>query len=335
MLPNLKKSSLLWIQVPFYLVSLLYTTMRCVRRESIDLIHAHWVIPQGIVARMVQSFTGRPTVVTIHGGDVFAFRGKMARWIKRFALSRVAACTANSAYTRLQIMNALDRIPVRVVPMGVDLTAFPSARDTSVRAELRISGEMVLFVGRLVQKKGVHDLLAAMHYVLERFPETTLVVIGDGSQRKKLEDLASKLGIARSVRFLGKLPHAQLPRFYATADLFVGPSVVDGSGDTEGLGVVFLEAAAAGLAMIGTSVGGIADILIHDATGLIVEPGSPMELADAISRLLKDSGLRLRLGAAARSRVLQQFSWTYVAKEFSNLFEGILHRNCADVSSSQ
>ena len=126
---------------------------------------------------------------------------------------------------------------------------------------LGVDAEMILFVGRLVEKKGVHNLLAAMQRVLKSSPKATLVLVGDGTQRHDLERMAERLEIAGSVRFLGKLPHEQLPEYYAAADLFVGPSVVDRSGDTEGLGVVFIEAASAGLAMVGTSVGGISDVL--------------------------------------------------------------------------
>ena len=185
---------------------------------------------------------------------------------------------------------------------------------------------MILFVGRLVEKKGVHNLLGAMQRVLQKFPNATLVVVGDGTQRPELERMAERLGITRAVRFLGKLPHDQLPEYYAAADLFVGPSVVDRSGDTEGLGVVFIEAASAGLAMVGTSVGGISDVLIHDVTGLAVEPDQPEALADAIERLLGDEVLRSRLGAAARQHVLSQFSWSQVAARFSSVFSEVLER---------
>ena len=139
--------------------------------------------------------------------------------------------------------------------------------------------------------------------------------------------MVERLGIARAVRFLGKLPHDQLPKYYAAADLFVGPSVVDRSGDTEGLGVVFIEAASAGLAMVGTSVGGISDVLVHDVTGLAVEPDQPEVLAVAIERLLSDEALRSRLGAAARQHVLSQFSWSQVAARFSSVFSEVLERS--------
>lgn len=327
MLPNLKKSLLLWVQVPFYLGSLLWSILKLIRTEAVDLIHAHWVVPQGIVTGLVRMLVRAPVVLTVHGGDIFAFRGGTGRIFKRFALRHASVCTANSAFTRDQILQTCSHIPVNIVPMGVDLSAFhPARKDPLLRDRLAVGGEMVLFVGRLVEKKGAHHLLTAMRQVLESFPKATLVLVGDGTQRRELEGMAERLGIARSVRFLGKLPHEQLPEYYAAADLFVGPSVVDSSGDTEGLGVVFIEAAAAGLAIVGTSVGGISDVLIHESTGIAVPPESPADVAGAIERLLGNSDLRQRLGAAARQHALSQFSWDHVAARFSGVFEAILKR---------
>jgi glycosyltransferase involved in cell wall biosynthesis len=325
MLPNLKQSLLLWFQVPFYLASLFASVLRAIHRDSIDVINAHWVVPQGIVTRLVQMFSPVPVVLTVHGGDIFAFQGRIGRWLKRMALKRAGACTANSAFTREQILQLCPTADVSIVPMGVDVAAFePKLKNLSLRRNLRVEAEMILFVGRLVEKKGVHNLLAAMQRVLRNFPKATLVLVGDGTQRHELEQMAQRLKIAGSVRFLGKLPHAQLPQYYAAADLFVGPSVVDRSGDTEGLGVVFIEAASAGLAMVGTSVGGISDVLIHDVTGIAVEPDQPEALADAIERLLSDEPLRRRLGEAARQHALSQFSWSQVAERFSGVFLKVL-----------
>jgi len=211
--------------------------------------------------------------------------------------------------------------------MGVDVTEFePRQPNLSLRRKLGVVSEMILFVGRLVEKKGVHNLLAAMQQVLKKFPKATLVLVGDGTQRHELERMAERLEIAGAVRFLGKLPHEQLPEYYAAADLFVGPSVVDRSGDTEGLGVVFIEAASAGLAIVGTSVGGISDVLIHEVTGIAVEPDQPEALANAIERLLRDEALRRRLGEAGRQHALSQFSWSQVAARFSGVFRNVLAR---------
>jgi len=209
--------------------------------------------------------------------------------------------------------------------MGVDVTEFePKQRNVDVRRKLGVDAEMILFVGRLVEKKGVHNLLSAMQQVLRKSPKATLVLVGDGTQRQELERMAERFEIAGSVRFLGKLPHEHLPEYYAAADLFVGPSVVDRSGDTEGLGVVFIEAASAGLAIVGTSVGGISDVLIPEVTGIAVEPDQPEALANAIERLLGDEPLRRRLGEAARQHALRRFSWSQVAERFSDVFRRAL-----------
>ena len=325
MLPNLKQSVLLWFQVPFYLANLFGSLLRTVRKESIDVINAHWVVPQGIVTRLVQSFLSVPVVLTVHGGDIFAFQGLVGRFLKKWALTRADACTANSAFTRGQLLRLCPSAEVGIVPMGVDVTDFePKQRNVLLRRKLGVGAEMILFVGRLVEKKGVHNLLAAMQQVLKKSPHATLVLVGDGTQRHELERMAERLEIAGSVRFLGKLPHEQLPEYYAAADVFVGPSVVDRSGDTEGLGVVFIEAASAGLAIVGTSVGGISDVLIHEVTGIAVEPDQPEALANAIERLLGDEPLRQRLGAAARQHALSQFSWSQVAGRFSSIFRRVL-----------
>ena len=325
MLPNLKQSVLLWFQVPFYLASLFGSVLQTVRKESIDIINAHWVVPQGIVTRLVQSFLPVPVVLTVHGGDIFAFQGRVGRLLKRLALRGADACTANSAFTRGQLLQLCPSAEVSIVPMGVDVTEFePKQRNVDVRRKLGVDAEMILFVGRLVEKKGVHNLLSAMQQVLRKSPQATLVLVGDGTQRQELERMAERLEIAGSVRFLGKLPHEHLPEYYAAADLFVGPSVVDRSGDTEGLGVVFIEAASAGLAIVGTSVGGISDVLIPEVTGIAVEPDQPEALANAIERLLGDEPLRRRLGEAARQHALRRFSWSQVAERFSDVFRRAL-----------
>lgn len=324
-LPNLKQSLLLWFQVPFYLANLFAAILHAVRKEPIDVINAHWVVPQGVVTRLVQTFSPVPVVLTVHGGDIFAFQGLLGRLLKRLVLRRADACTANSAFTRGQLLQLCPAADVSIVPMGVDVTEFePRQPNLSLRRKLGVGAEMILFVGRLVEKKGVHNLLAAMQRVLKRFPNATLVLVGDGTQRPELERTSERLEIAGAVRFLGKLPHEQLPEYYAAADLFVGPSVVDRSGDTEGLGVVFIEAASAGLAIVGTSVGGISDVLIHEVTGIAVEPDQPEALADAIERLLCDEALRRRLGEAARQHALSQFSWSQVAARFSSVFRRVL-----------
>ena len=142
MLPNLKQSQLLWFQVPFYLANLFVSVLRAVRRESIDVINAHWVVPQGIVMRLVQRFSPVPVVLTVHGGDIFAFQGFAGRLLKRLALRRAEACTANSTFTRGQLLQLCPSAEVSIVPMGVDVTEFePKQPNLILRRSMGVDAE--------------------------------------------------------------------------------------------------------------------------------------------------------------------------------------------------
>ena len=318
-LPNLRKSVILWLQVPFYLASMWYSVLKLLRTQSIDLIHVHWVLPQGIIAGLVRVFSKIPILITVHGSDIFSFRGKLAICLKKFSLRQASAITANSMFTS-SIVRRLDRnIPVNVVPMGVDTDEFnPDRTNPRIREKLGIEGPMILFVGRLVEKKGVQHLLKAMPGVLKNFPKAVLVIIGDGSQKAKLKKLVKTMEISQSVCFLGTLSHSQLPEYYAEADVFVGPSEV------EGLGVVFLEASASGLPLVGTAIGGTADILLDEFTGIKVETENKVALSRAILRILRDDDLNQRLSKNAREHAVKNFSWPRVAFRFAEVFNEIL-----------
>jgi len=329
-LTNLRQSPFLWLQVPLFVCSMFFHSARLIRREKIDLVHAHWALPQGLVGGILQRLLNVPVVLTVHGGDAFAFRGRIGGAFKRLALRNVAACTANSDSTQREIRKYEPALDVKLIPMGVDADHFhPKSFEQSLRQELGIQGEMILFVGRLVEKKGVHHLLNSMPAVIGAFPQAVLVIVGDGTQRAELERSAQRLGIKSSVRFLGKIPNEDLPKYYAAAHVFVGPSVVDKFGDTEGLGIVFLEAAASQLAMIGTSVGGISDVLIDRVTGTQISPNDSDQMAHEITRLLRNPELRNRLGQRARQHVEENFSWKQVASSFTALFQEVIERSQA------
>ncbi len=319
MLPNLRKSGILWLQVPLYLVSMWYSVLKLLRTQSIDLIHVHWVLPQGIIAGLVRIFSKIPILLTVHGSDIFSFNGKLAIFLKKFSLRQASAITANSIFTSSLVKNLDRNVPIDVVPMGVDTDEFnPNRKNPKIREELGIEGPMILFVGRLVENKGVQHLLQAMPSVLKIFPNAVLVIIGDGSQKGKLKKLVETMKLSQSVYFLGTLSHSQLPEYYAEADVFVGPSEV------EGLGVVFLEASSSGLPLVGTAIGGTADILLDGFTGIKVDTENAVELSRAIVRILRDDELSQRLSKNARDHAVKNFSWPRVAFRFAEVFNEIL-----------
>jgi glycosyltransferase involved in cell wall biosynthesis len=319
-IPNLKQSPWLWLEVPFYFASMFWRSCRLLQRLPVDVICAHWILPQGVVAAAIRRFYKVPLMVTAHGSDMSSFEGRLGSALKRFVLSRVKSCSANSQYTSRQINLILPQLPVEVIPMGVDPGEFRTEKKSTVRKTLGIGGEFLLFVGRLVQEKGPLYLLKALPPVLEKFPRTLLVLAGGGTQRRELEHLAEDLGITHAVRFLGRIPHQELACYYSAADVFVGPSLV------EGLGIVFLEAAASGLPIVGSRVGGVSDILIDGVTGIEVEPANSGQLANAIIRLLDNPELRRTLANNARQHVEQHFTWKQVALRFDRLLRETMQR---------
>lgn len=322
---NLRERPLLWLQVPFFVMAMAWALFRAVRRAPRPLlVHAHWIIPQGIVATIIGMALRVPVVVTLHGADAFSFNHAPVTTIKRFCLNRCTAWTANTQATANAVMRDQLLPPPTLVPMGVDIDRFASGSRTRLRAPCEPDNRIILFVGRLVEKKGVSDLVSAFAQLPIPIRNTAIVwIVGHGHMKENLERLVGDLGLVDRIRFWGQIPNNQLPDFLAAADLFVGPSVEDDSGDTEGQGVVFLEAFAAGLTVIATRVGGIPEIVEHGVTGILVEPRNTNELAAVIQKLLQNADLRRQLGARARQKV-QSFAWPRIAAAFRDLYLRVL-----------
>ncbi len=323
-MPNLARSPYLWIQVPFFLYAMAKTLIRLLRRERMSVIHAHWIIPQGLIAVLVKRFFRTPVITTAHGADVFALRGKVKNGLKRLVISRSDAWTANSKATAGAAGGDSLMPAPHIIPMGVDVKLFSGGNRDRLRSQLPGDDFLVLFVGRLVEKKGCGDLLRAHALLPENLKlRTTLWIVGDGDQRRDLELTAKNLGIGRKVRFWGTISNRALPEFYAAADLFIAPSIEASSGDTEGLGVVILEAFAGRVCVVATRSGGITSVVTDEITGLLVEQRNPKALAEAMNRLLADAKLRAQLVENAFTQVSERYNWNRIGEQFEMLYREV------------
>jgi len=313
MLENLGRSPWLFLQVPFLVLFEFLATLRLARATRPDVIHAHWFVPQGIVAAVVGRVLRIPVVLTAHGGDVYGLRGRLLDTVRKAVASHCDAVTVVSRDMAAALPRVTSRRgdPPRVMPMGVDAQRF-----SGQRARNGESDQGVLFVGRLAKKKGVDQLIRGFPDVLAHHPDARLLVVGDGPCRGELEDLSSRLRLRDHVRFAGAQPPAALPEIYRSSSVFVLPSVVAASGDTDGLPVVLLEAMAAGCPLVGTSVGGIPDVTVHGRTGLLVEPGAPAALAAAVNQVLDSPAEANRMGALAQRWVRRKLDWQQVARGY-------------------
>ncbi|MBN2700981.1 MAG: glycosyltransferase [Methylothermaceae bacterium] len=318
-LPNLKRQPLLYGQIPFFLLGMATGLWRQCRMLKPDLIHAHWIIPQGTVAAAIGNPLTIPVIVTAHGGDAFALKSPLLNRIKAWTVDNAAAWTCNTLPTAQAIQTRPSLPPARIIPMGVDYHTFAHASPDALIRE-KADNRIILFVGRLVEKKGVGDLIEAFGALDRAIQEKTrLWIVGDGSEKTRLHNQVDRLGLGSRIRFWGKMPHHRLPTFYATADLFVAPSVTDRQGDTEGQGVVFLEAMASATPVIATRTGGIGEIVEHGKTGILVEPRQSSDLKSAITQLLLDNRLREQLAAAGQTKA-RDYDWHQIGAAFSRLY---------------
>lgn len=313
---RLKLYPWLGLLVPWFLSAQLFAAYRLMRRVRPRIIHAHWLLPSGLMGALLQELPGADfrLVVTAHGADVNLTGGWLSGLLKREILRSSDLVTVVSRALREKLLRTLPDAAIEVAPMGVDLgTRFVPGRRLSKATTL-------VFAGRLVAKKGVADLIDALSLVRAKRPEINLLIAGHGPLEDDLRAQAERLQVSDAVEFLGSVPNDQLPSVLHRADLAVLPFCTTDDGDAEGLGLVTVEAMGAGIPVIVGDVPAVHDVVRHGETGWIVPPGDPSGLADAIIRLLDDPALAARLADNGRTFASETFDWSVVAARYLTLF---------------
>ena len=317
-LPNLKRNKLLYLQVPFLLISMFFSLFFLCKRIKPDVIHAHWIIPQGFIAIIVGKLLNIPVIATAHGGDAFSLNADLLSRLKTFTLKRCKYWTSNTSATANAFGVASDRTKPIIIPMGVDIERFQSGHAGNVLGT--DTRKIILFVGRLVEKKGVKYLIKAFSKLpLETQNTSVLWIIGDGDERMELEQQAKQLGIT-NIKFWGQIQNKQLPDFYAAASIFVAPSVIGSKGDTEGQGVILLEAMASKTPIIATTVGGIPEVISHKETGFLVPPNNSAELSAAIKSIFHNNAITNKYTENAFNKATTTYSWKAISQKFISTF---------------
>ena len=275
-----------------------------VMRHPVDALHAHFASSAARAAMLVGQLLDVPYSFTAHAKDIFhqqvdpdSLRSKMRA--ARFVVTV-------SDFNRAHLQNLLAARPgrggdVRRLYNGIDLSIFSPAPSAAREPDL------ILGVGRLVEKKGFDDLIRACALLSERGMVFRCEIVGSGELRPSLENLAAELKVQDRVKLVGPKPQEEVIGAYRRATIFALPCVIGRDGNRDGLPTVLLEAMASGLPVVSTDVTGVPEIINANETGLIVPPGDPTALADALARLLAEPALRERLSAAARLKVERDF----------------------------
>lgn len=299
------------------------TIRRLVAAGRFDLVYvAHWRT-SGIAFRLATTgIRRRPRYAqAIHGGEVlYLLSGRHRVHRKLFGWTvagadRLVALGENQA--RLLDRLGVGRERVFVSPEGVDVASFHVDEASQLPMELAMrhgleNERVLLTVARLVPHKGHDMVIRALPRILASVPNAAYLVVGSGAGEPALRELAGRVGVAERVRFAGYVPDGELPSYYHLCDVFVMASR-EADGDTEGFGIAFAEAAACGKPAVGGRTGGIVEVVQEGRTGLLVDPTSPDEIAEATVRLLTDEDLARRLGEAGRRRVTQELQYRDIA----------------------
>ena len=323
-IPNVKKSFLAKIQIPLFLASQFKNAKNIIETEKIDSIHAHWLIPQGLIGALLKKIYKIPLIVTIHGSDLFPLKNKLFKYLQKNVVKNANVITVPSQTVKIELLSRFPDIKnkIRIVSMGIDTKLF---KPKNVRKKFKKdkNNKIILFVGRLNEQKGIEYLIKAMPNVISKIKNIKLLIIGEGDYRKYLEKITNGLKLNDFVKFLGSKPHNELADYYNLADVFVLPSVTTKIG-TEGLGLVLIEAMACGTCVIGSSSGGIKDIIKDGINGLIFQEKNSEELAYKIIKVIEDLKLKKKLSKNGLKYARQNYDWLVISKKFLKIYQQLL-----------
>jgi phosphatidyl-myo-inositol dimannoside synthase len=296
------------------------------RRHGCDTAFFGAAAPLGLLAPALREAGVRRLVGATHGHETGWVLLPGARQLLQRIAAGLDVTTFISRYTRDRLAPALaGRTRLEQLSPGVDVGLFsPAADGRAVRQRHGLGeGPVVVCVSRLVARKGQDVLVQGWPRVLARHPSARLLLVGGGPDERALRRAAAARGVAGSVVLAGPVPPAELPAHYAAGDVFVMPCRTRRGGlDVEGLGMVYLEAAACGLPVVAGTSGGAPEAVQDAVTGHVVDPRSPAAVADAVTRLLEDPGRARAMGRAGRAWVEQRWSWDTIAATFGELLAG-------------
>ena len=259
----------------------------------------------------------------LHHGSISMNKDPLIKFVGKYA--GIILC--NSSYTQSKILQTDVRKKCRVISPGVDIERF----HPKVESRLFFTREpgipknrpLILALGRLIGWKGFEYLIDAMQLIATE-PLPHLLIGGRGPLKSHLERYIKQKGLDGRITLIGAIPYEYIHHYYAAADMFVLPSIIDREGNTEGLGVVLLEALACGRPCIGSNVGGIPDIIKDGQNGFLVAPKDAKALANRMTALIENVALKQKMSEYGRTFVEENFSWTAKAQELHTTYQGLI-----------
>lgn len=275
-----------------------------------DILHSHFISSYGLLGAIVDY---KVHFVSVWGKDIFDFpkKNKLNEKLVRFTLSKATAICSTS-HIMAKETNLYTNRPVYVTPFGVDLEKFYPIETNESNDKI-----IVGTVKALEDKYGIADLVKGFAMFHKEYPNSELLITGDGPQRKEYEELAVQLGVSNVTTFTGKVPNTEVPAIIRSMSIFAVPSTED----SESFGVAAVEAMACGVPVVVSNVGGLPEVVVKDVTGIVTDKESPDQLAAAFIKLAQNNDLRMGMGKAGVAHVKENYSWVDNANYMLSLYE--------------
>jgi phosphatidylinositol alpha-1,6-mannosyltransferase len=296
-----------------------------VRKRDITTVFFGAAAPLGLLSHGLRRSGVQRIIALTHGHEVWWSKVWPFSWAMRRIGNGVDNLTYLGNFTRTEISRALSQRAadsMRKIAPGIDTDHFAPRDDAqALRAELELSEKKVIVsVGRLVHRKGQDTLVESMPQILSQISDAHLLFIGEGPYKDYLVKRAAELEVSHAITFIGRIQYAELPRYICVGDIFAMPSRSRLAGlEVEGLGIVYLEASACGLAVIGGKSGGAPDAVLEGETGFSVDGTSADSVAQAVITLLDDAELARHMGLRGRQWIIDEWRWEIWAKKFAQL----------------
>ncbi len=320
------------IQIPLLFTKELFASLILIKKKKIDIIHSHWIIPSGLIGALCKKITGTKHIATLHAGGIIALNNmKFNKIIGNFIIKNSDHITVVSSYIKdclkqsisPNLTKYLDK-KTSIIPMGVNLNQFNKKNKQELKKIYNLEDKFILlFFGRLAEKKGISYLIKAVPELIRKDINTTLIICGDGPEKENLVDLVKNLNISNNVIFTGFVNNEDKINYFCLADILIIPSIKTKQGDTEGLPVVVMEGMAACLPVVATDSGGTCDAIKNLKTGILIKSKSTEQIKEAILLIKNDFELKNKISKSGYEFAKNNLSWDIITEKFYNVIKNV------------
>lgn len=318
---KIKQNPLLYFVIPFFLFFQMLCVRQVIRKHEISLIHANWLIPSGLVAVLYKLLFKRKTriISTLLGADIWSFNNGLTKHVLMFAFNKIDVITAQSIPLLEEIIRLGYKGKSHLLPLGVDTKKFtPETPINNIRNKYKIKGFFLLFVGSIIERKGVKPLVEAMVLLKKRNDNFKLLIVGSGNLEHRLQLMINQNGLENHVVMTGPIPNEELPPFFSSADIFVLPSF------SEGFPLVVMEAISSGTVPVVSDLSVFADNENRDILFNLVKAGNAENIAQVLVKLMDNPDEIKKRKDSLRKFAIENYEVTIIAERYARVYDDLL-----------